>query len=486
MPEDPSVNTDDPSRWPGLLASRRRVLEIQTKLHRWAGQDPDRCFDDLFNLVADPAFLTVAWDRVRFNKGARSAGVDGRTAHYVEAERGRDLFLIDVREALRSRSFRPLPVRERLIPKPGGSKKRRLGIPTVTDRVVQASLKLVLEPIFEADFKPCSYGFRPNRRAHDAVAEAHHFMSRSYEWVVEGDIEACFDTIEHAALMDRVRARVGDKRVLSLVKAFLKAGILTQDGAFADSDAGTPQGGIASPLLANIALSVLDEHHKTQWDGWNQVERARRRRKGLGVWRLIRYADDFLIVVSGERHHAEALREDAARVLAPLGMRLSMAKTKITHIDEGVDFLGWRLQRHLKKGTLDRRYVYTYPAKKSVASIVGKVRTICRSNTNLSLDAVLHQLNRVLRGWTAYFRHGVSSKTFAYLRAYVWQRVTAWIRRKHPKMNWKELRRRYLGGRWWPTTVTGTTLFNPTDAGTNWYRYRGTRIPSPWPTPTLV
>jgi RNA-directed DNA polymerase len=243
MPEDPPVNTGGPS-WPGLHSAQRRVLEIQAKLHRWAGHDRDRRFDDLFDLVADPAFLVVAWDRVRFNRGARSAGVDGQTAYYVETERGRDAFLADVREALRSRTFRPLPVRERLIPKPGSSKKRRLGIPTVTDRVVQASLKLILEPIFEADFQPCSYGFRPNRRTHDAVAEARYFTSRTYEWVVEGDIEACFDTIDHTALMDRVRRRVGDKRVLALVKAFLKAGILTQDGALTDSRTGTPQGGI--------------------------------------------------------------------------------------------------------------------------------------------------------------------------------------------------------------------------------------------------
>ncbi|NEA77422.1 reverse transcriptase domain-containing protein, partial [Streptomyces sp. SID13588] len=154
------------------------------------------------------------------------------------------------------RSFRPLPVRERMIPKAGG-KLRRLGIATITDRVVQASLKLVLEPIFEADFLPCSYGFRPKRRAHDAVAEVRFFTSKSYEWIVEGDIEACFDEISHPALMDRVRARVGDKRVLALVKAFLKSGILGEDRVLRDTTAGTPQGSILSPLMNNVALSVL-------------------------------------------------------------------------------------------------------------------------------------------------------------------------------------------------------------------------------------
>ena len=216
------MNTDESELV--LFRAERRVREIQAKLHRWARDDPHRRFDDLFNLVADPAFLLVAWDRVRGNKGARTAGVDGATAASIAAGTGVEVLLGEVRSQLKDRSFQPLPVRERMIPKPGG-KLRRLGIATVRDRVVQASLKLVLEPIFEADFLPCSYGFRPKRRAHDAVAEVRYLTSHSYEWVVEGDIKACFDEISHPALMDRVRKRVGDKRVLALVKAFLKSGI---------------------------------------------------------------------------------------------------------------------------------------------------------------------------------------------------------------------------------------------------------------------
>jgi RNA-directed DNA polymerase len=224
----------------------RRVLGIQTKLHQWASGDPYRRFDDLFNLVTDPAFLLVAWVRVRGNKGARTAGVDGNTAHYVEAVRGVEVFLDELRSVLKDRSFCPLSVRERLIPKANG-KFRRLGIATVADRVVQASLKLVLEPIFEADFHPQSYGFRPKRRAQDAVVEVRHLASRSYEWIVEGDIAACFDEISHPALMDGVRERVGDKRVLALVKAFLKAGILGEDKVLRANNSGTPQGSILTP-----------------------------------------------------------------------------------------------------------------------------------------------------------------------------------------------------------------------------------------------
>ncbi|MGH2660911.1 MAG: reverse transcriptase domain-containing protein, partial [Actinomycetota bacterium] len=267
--------------WPSVEEAEARVLRIQTKLHRWATDDPNRRFVDLYNLVYDPAFLLVAWRRVRGNKGARSAGVDGQDAYYVETERGAENFLAELRADLKARTFRPLPVRERHIPKRSG-KLRRLGVPTVRDRVVQASLKLVLEPIFEADFRPSSYGFRPRRRAHDAIAEIHHLCSRSYEWVLEGDIEACFDNISHSALLARIRERIEDKRVIALVKAFLKAGILSEDGVERDTTTGTPQGGILSPLLANIALSILDEHFAEAWASWGDFNaRSRRRRKGM-------------------------------------------------------------------------------------------------------------------------------------------------------------------------------------------------------------
>jgi RNA-directed DNA polymerase len=473
------VNTDESEL--ALFRAERRVREIQAKLHRWARDDPHRRFDDLFNLVADPAFLLVAWDRVRGNKGARTAGVDGQTVYYVETVRGVEGFLDELRSQLKDRSFRPLPVRERMIPKAGG-KLRRLGIAAVRDRVVQASLKLVLEPTFEADFLPCSYGFRPNRRTHDAVAEVRHMTSHSYEWIVEGDITACFDEISHPALMDRVRVRVGDKRVLALVKAFLKAGILGEDRVWRTTDTGTPQGSILSPLLSNVALSVLDEHIAQDPGGptASPYQRAKRRAEGLPNYRLIRYADDWCLVISGTKADAETLREKMAGVLSTMGLRLSQEKTLITHIDEGLVFLGWRIQRHRKRGT-NRSYVYTYPARKAVMAVTGKVKTWCRRmDTNQPLEVLLLHLNRLLRGWCAYFRPGVSSATFAYLSAYTWARVIGWLRRKHRRITWKELRRRYCAGGWWPST-TERQLFNPAKMRTTRYRYRGTVIPTPWP-----
>ncbi len=476
-----TVNTDELER--AIAVAQQRVLKIQTRLHRWASGDPHRRFDDLFNLVADPGFLLVAWNRVAGNKGARTAGVDGRTVSSVAAWVGVEEFLDDLRGQVRAGTFRPLPVRERMIPKSGG-KLRRLGIPTVADRVVQASLKLVLEPIFEAGFLMCSYGFRPKRRAHDAVAEVHYLASRprNYEWVLEGDITACFDEIDHTALMGLVRRRIGDKRVLALVKAFLKAGILTEDAHQMETTAGTPQGGILSPLLANVALSVLDEHIAQAPGGpvSSGTERARRRRHGLPNFRLVRYADDWCLMIRGTRADAESLREEIAGVLARVGLRLSPDKTLITHIDEGLDFLGWHLQRRRKRGT-QRAYVYTYPAKKAVLAITRKVKTLCRQvATSQPLGVLLRRVNSTLRGWCAYFRAGVSSATFAYLSHYTWRTIWRWMRRKHRRSTWKDLRRRYCGGRWWPSDQD-LVLFDPQKVRTTRYRYRGSVIPSPWP-----
>jgi RNA-directed DNA polymerase len=472
------VNTDELEQ--ALFMVERRVLEIQAKLHRWSAEDSSRRFDDLYNLVCDPAFLLVGWIRVRRNKGARTAGVDGETARYIEDVRGVEGFLGELREDLKARTFQPLPVRQRAIPKAGG-KVRYLGIATIRDRVVQASLKLVLEPIFEADFLPCSYGFRPGRRAHDAVAEVRHMTSRYYEWIVEGDIKACFDEISHSALLDRVRLRIGDKRVLALVKAFLKAGILGEDRVLRENNAGTPQGSILSPLMSNVALSVLDEYIAQAPGGpaASPYRRARRRAQGLPNYRISRYADDWCLMVHGTRADAEALREEIAGVLSTMGLRLSPEKTLITHIDEGLDFLGWRIQRHRKKGT-NRHYVYTYPSKKALMAVKDKVRAVCRQDVNLPLEVLLHRLGRMLRGWTAYFRFGVSHDTFRYLRAFLWRQVIGWLRRKYRRSNWKELRRLACGGGWWPATAE-VTLFDPAKVRTIRYSYRGTKIASPWP-----
>lgn len=356
--EDASVNTGA-AGWPSESEAHLAVRRIQDKLHCWAVASGDRRFDDLYNLVCDPAMLTVAWERVAGNKGSRTPGVDRATVSWIVSRVGVDAFLHEVRAQLKARTFTPSPVRRVMIPKASG-KLRALGIPTVADRVVQAALKLVLEPIFEADFAPCSYGFRPNRRAQDAVAEIHHYTTNSYRWVLEADIEACFDNIDHVALMDRLRRRIGDKRVLALVKSFLKAGVLNAIGTREGTITGTPQGGILSPLLANVALSALDEYFMQQWTTTmaNEGQRQARKRRGQANYRLVRYADDFVILVTGEQEHAQALREQVAAVLAPLGLRLSAEKTRVVHIDDGFDFLGFNIRRMRKRGS-HKHFVYT-------------------------------------------------------------------------------------------------------------------------------
>jgi RNA-directed DNA polymerase len=485
MPEDAPVNTGAVA-WPDDFTASVMVRRMQAKLHRWATEDPGRRFGDLFNLVYDPAFLVHAWERVSTNKGARTAGIDKATAAVIETWIGVGAFLGQIRDSLKTGEFRPDEVRRVMVPKGNTGKFRKLGIPTIADRVVQASLKLVLEPIFEADFKPCSYGFRPNRRAQDAIAEIHHFASESinYRWVFETDIKACFDEISHSALMGRLRIRIKDKRTCALVKAFLKSGVLTDLGDREETLTGTPQGGILSPLLANIALSALDDHFDRQWqqEMGTKQQRANRRRNGKGNWRLCRYADDLVLMVSGDRRHAEALREEVAAVLAPLGLRLSPEKTRVVHIDEGFTFLGFDIRRQRKRGT-QKYYVYTKPSRKAIASIKDKAKAkTYRSTLHIDLDELILSLNRSLAGWANYFRHGVSKATFSAVDYFVWGRLMRWIRAKYAGktgLSMKELRRRFCD-QGWRIAYNGAVFTGASNVAVIRYRYRGNTIPTPW------
>jgi RNA-directed DNA polymerase len=484
MSQDAPVNAGAVA-WPGLFAAEEAVARMQAKLHLWAVRDPGRRFGDLFNLVYDPAFLRVAWERVATNKGAGTPGVDRVTAGQVEARAGAEGYLGQIRDLLKLGEFRPVEVRRVLIPKANG-KLRKLGIPTIADRVVQASLKLVLEPIFEADFKPCSYGFRPNRRAQDAITEIHYLNSgpRAYCWVLECDIKACFDEISHTALMKRLRARIKDKRLCGLVRAFLKSGVLTELGDREDTHTGTPQGGILSPLLANIALSALDDHFDQQWRQYMSADyqRAKRRRHGKANYKMVRYADDFVVMVSGDRHHAEELREEVAAVLAPLGLRLAPEKTAVVHIDEGFDFLGFSIRRQRKRGT-QKWYVYTKPSKKAIQSVKDKVSAkTYRSTRHQNLDDVLRGINQTLAGWANYYRHGTSKATFDAVDHHAWNRLMRWTRAKHKGktgLSIKQMRRRFCGTGW-RFACNGVAFTGASSVPVTRYRYRGSKIPTPW------
>jgi RNA-directed DNA polymerase len=270
--------------------------------------------------------------------------------------------------------------------------------------------------------------------------------------------------------------------VLTLVKAFLKAGVMTTAGNREDTWTGTPQGGILSPLLANIALSALDEYFARQWNTEmaTKYQRIRRRNKELGNWKLVRYADDFVLVVNGNQHHAQTLRDAVAQVIAPLGLHLAPDKTRVVHIDEGFDFLGWHIRRMAKPGT-SNSYVYTIPSRKAQQAI--RDRTVWRtrrSTLHLDLDELLLGLNRSLRGWANYFRHGVSSRVFSKVDYHAWQRIGAWIRRKHARrMSWQEVNRRFCD-QGWRFAHNGVTFRGATSVAVVRYRYRGTRIPNPW------
>ena len=309
--------------------------------------------------------------------------------------------------------------------------------------------------------------------------------NRNYGWVFEADITACFDEINHTALLSSVRHRVGDKRVLGWVKAFLRAGVLTEEGRNRETITGTPQGGILSPLLANIALSVLDEHFTRKWESLGpRSTRGARRRAGVPVMRLVRYADDFVVMVAGTRDDAEALWDEVTVVLAPMGLRLSEEKTRVCHIDEGFDFLGWRIQRRAWRGRTGKRAVYTYPSKKSLLSVTDKVRSLTRRARHRTLADLLRRLNPTLRGWCNYFRHGVSSRTFNYVDHFAFWRIVGWLRKRHVGLNMHTLIRRYLPG--WRISDGGIEMFRPYKVNIERYRYRGARIPTPWSSATTT
>lgn len=238
-----------------------------------------------------------------------------------------------------------------------------------------------------------------------------------------------------------------------------------------------------SPLLANIALSVLDEHFTAKWAALGpEWTRAKHRRAGGAVMKLVRYADDFVVMLHGTRADADALWDEVGAVLAPMGLRLSVDKTKVCHIDEGFDFLGWHIQRRAWRSRSGKTAIYTYPSKKTLASIIDKVRTLTRRAKHRTLADLLRRLNPVLRGWCQYFRHGVSQRTFSYVDNFAFRRILGWLGKRHPRLNKHTIVRRFLPG--WKVAAEGVEMFHPATVAIVRYRYRGARIPTPWSSPT--
>ena len=434
------------------------LLSVQRKLYQWSRNNPDICYRELWNWVTDRRNLRCAWRKIASNKGSRTAGIDGMTVGRIRAGQGSEAFLIELRNDLRSDRYRPSPCRRKLIPKPRQPGKfRPLGIPIVADRVVQAAVKNLLEPIFEAHFWHVSYGFRPGRGCHGALehirtamrpmakAEDGRRHRAPYQWVIEGDIKGCFDHIDHHLLMQRIRARVSDLKVTRLIRHFLKAGVLAE-GFLLPTSKGTPQGGVISPLLANIALSAIEERYE-RWVHHRRKIRAHRRSngitaagqvrmsdrlRGLPVFFPFRYADDFVILVSGTREQAESEKAGLANYLhQTTGLELSEEKTRISDLAEGFEFLGHRVRHkwHPKFGVMPR--VEIPKARRADLRYVVKQLTK-RSTTARSLLHLLRKLNPILRGWGNYYRFCTgASQIFASLDYYVGDRIWRWLMKKH-------------------------------------------------------
>jgi group II intron reverse transcriptase/maturase len=391
-----------------------RVRALQHALYRAAKADPTRRFHALYDKVHRRDVLERAWEQVRRNRGA--AGIDQTTLADVE-EYGIDRLLDELAADLKARRYRPLPARRVFIPKPSSSEQRPLSIPTVRDRIVQAAARIVLEPIFEADMADCSFGFRPRRSAHDALQVLIDESWQGHRWVVETDIANCFEAIPHSGLMQAIQERVCDRAVLSLVRGMLRAGVM-QDGRVRRSIAGTPQGGVISPLLCNVYLHRLDRV-------WQAGEH--------GV--LVRYADD-AVVLCATQEQAEAALGRLTALLADLGLEPKAAKTRIVHLvegGEGFDFLGFhhRLVRGRTPRSAHLTFLARWPSRKATQRARDRIRQITdRRRLWVPVEDIIKELNGFLRGWAGYFRYGNSARVLGQIRNYALRRVALLLSKK--------------------------------------------------------
>jgi RNA-directed DNA polymerase len=412
----------------GLRAGRRDVLvnaaqasdtqdkvqDLQRALYRAAKASPTRRFHALYDKVYREDILARAWQEVKANGG--KPGIDGRNIKEIE-QGGVAPFLAELAGELQDGTYRAQAVRRVFIPK-GDGKQRPLGIPTVRDRVEQAAAKLALEPIFEADFRESSYGFRPKRNAHQAGEALRVAVNAGGNWVVDADIEAYFDRIDHTLLMHLVVKRVNDRRMLGLLKQWLRAGVV-EDGQWRPTDAGVPQGGVISPLLANVVLHELDRY----WE-----EHCRQ----LG--QVIRYADDFVIVCRTEGAAREAHQRVEAFLIG-MGLTLHPEKTRVVDLSagqNGIDFLGFHCRMVESWRWRSRWYLQRWPSRRAMRNVRARINGIVHARQRLGepIQVIVTEVNRVLRGWGGYVRVGNSARQFGQVDRYVSESLRLFAQKK--------------------------------------------------------
>jgi group II intron reverse transcriptase/maturase len=420
-----------------------KIGEMQRKLGLWAEQDPDRKFYGLFDLICQDDWLRLAHDYVKQNAGSKTAGCDG--IDMSEFDEDLEGNLARLQAALQTATFEPCPVRRVYIPKSNGQ-VRPLGIPSIRDRIVQEAVRMVLEPIYEADFHQYSFGFRPNRRTMDAIkcitwSTQEH---KKYFWIVEGDISSYFDTIDHKRLMKLLRRRVKDEKLLDLIWKFLRAGVMERK-LFKDTQRGTPQGGIISPLLANVYLHELDKYLE-KYTALSTKEKTERRKAGLANYVYVRYADDWVILCNGTREQAEAIRAETGDFLSTrLHLTLSAAKTKITHLNDGFDFLGFTIRRSRGHAGLRTKILISEKGtEKHLKSL--KVATSPSTHED-SVTLKIKALNRIIAGWCRYYQYtSEAASQFHGLTSVTLWLMAHWLGRKYHLVMPQVMRRFYEEG----------------------------------------
>ena len=408
------------------------VDEMQKKLSQKATKEPEHHFENLYGLLCHEVWLRVAAHTVLQNKGSGTAGIDGMTKSNFLGDP--DGYIRSLQASLKAKTFEPEPVKRVYIPKPNSEKKRPLGIPILLDRIVQEALRMILEPIWEADFSTHSYGFRPNRSTYDAMTYIGKRLASSagqaYQWVIEGDIASYFGTIPHRRLVKAVKKRVADRDIRDLLWKFLRAGVMHQ-GTTKETLSGTPQGGIVSPLLANIYLHALDTYMESTYLNLTKVQREKRRRHGQGNALYVRYADDFVVFWNGTKADAHAIKEELGGFLNTMGLTLSEDKTKVTHVTEGFDFLGYRVIR--SRGTKGNMVPKVLILEKAIDRFRKKVREmLAPSTTKESIGVKIQRLNGFIRGWCEYYRStSRPARTFKNITQELFWDFAHWLGRKY-------------------------------------------------------